>query len=815
MNFLARTSLRCFVAVACLSLAPLGDPPPEQAVAAQALAKSGKKDEAYAKVLEGLEYLPRHPLLLDLAANYAHDLDKNDEAFWYAQLGIQQTASVKEAADLAKDLSALAAKIDPLAADGPSPIASWSNALFDLAKTCNSHKLYVNAVDLLTRLDRTPIGDKAEAELQKIYANKPAVAILLESGLDVPLKSKRTKRSPEQIARDDAKHNTWDTRWKLKGDNYTIETDMGGDFADSVSSAMEQMNRFYRSVFAVKQNGGKTARVTIKLYRSRHEFDEHETEGGKPIAPEVRGFYANNDLKVATYDHRTDGLGLAFTWSTLFHESSHQFTALIAVDIKTLPAWLNEGTASYFEGARLLANGSIETNLVAERRLKPLVESVKSGKPSLKDVVSFAEGGSYPGEDYPVGWGLVYFLHNYEDESGARPYLPLYQEFMVSYRTGGGKEAFPRFVEYFVTKAKQAGITKFEDFEARFKKWILELDDLYFGPPEKADLLIERARREKSAKLADYAIESYRWALRKRPGDALANAELGDLFGAQKDKDHAFFHWRAALAALSSSAEPTAKVLGPTDVTVESLAKSIQDKMVALDKDFAGALNAASTKFEAAIATSAKSLAEKAFPISALYQLEVAEDLCGKPHSLRAAYDEIAQSSKASTDRWHHVATSSDLAGWEAGNGWTADANGVSNAGKSGLTFCQWKGDLEPHFRFDVKVEADFNAETDVVGVIYSANDNALHLAAIFGDGRLMIAKLDEKLEHLGVFPDVPKDKLKSFVFGVERFDDHFDFYVDDVKVGTRKATDNELHGDVGVFVQACRAKFSALRVRQ
>jgi len=192
------------------------------------------------------------------------------------------------------------------------------------------------------------------------------------------------------------------------------------------------------------------------------------------------------------------------------------------------PSWLNEGTASFFEGARLLPNGAVETNLVPEMRLKDLPYFFKQGKPGLEEVVSWFKPGSYEGEYYPFGWGLVYFLQNYENDKSQRIYEPLYHDYMAAYKSGGKHDVLGRFVEYFVTKAKDPAVKNFADFEARWRKWIQELDELYEGPPEKADALVARGRKQRSDKQLDSAVESLRWALRKRPGDVLANFELGE-----------------------------------------------------------------------------------------------------------------------------------------------------------------------------------------------------------------------------------------------------------------------------------------------
>jgi hypothetical protein len=821
-----RLSQAAFVAFLFASVVALPAPAfadlPQQAAEALALAKAGKPQEAYQKVLEALERASDDVQVLTLASSYAHDAGHDDEALWYARLALERVEPGKDAAKQTESLTKLVAVLDPTvvapakgAPAAPSPIDAWASALFDLAKSCAGRKLWVNAVDLLSRLEDTSIGDKATAELAKIYANKQAVAVLLDSGLPVPLKSKRDRKSPEAIAREDAKHATWDARRKYKGDNYTLETDMSSVTAEAMSAAMEQMNKFYRKVFHVKERGGDTARVTIKLYRSRAEFDEHEG-AEKPISPMVRGFFSPSELKVATYDHRTDGLGLGFTWSTLFHESSHQFTHLISADL--VPAWLNEGTASYFEGARLLVNGTIETNLVPEGRLKALAKSLDAietsslgGQPSLKDVVSFYQPGSYPGEYYPYGWGLVYFLQNYEDESANRPYVQIYQDYIASYKTGGKHDPFQRFCDFFVVRAKQPGIETFEQFEAAWRKWIRGLHTTYFGPPSTADLLVTRARRQRDAKQTDNAIETYRWALGKRPGDVVANLELGDLFAAEKDKDRALYHWRAARVGLASLADEHAAIAGSSE-DAAALSATLEGKLTTLDKDFTAALEGARAKFAPAVEERAKLYVEKGRARTALAVLDLADELDGASAAREALRESIRSEASVDLERWRRLPLAADLAGFEASPAFHV-ADGALVGKSQGLAACEWSGALAPHYRFEVRIANA--AKNGVWGVQYSSSANGTYLLGWFPDGHAQLLKLAEQQEDLGVLAPISPAQLGDFVLAVERHEDRFDFYVDGKKVGSRPASGDELSGGIGVFQQGAEVRFSDLRVLQ
>ena len=100
-------------------------------------------------------------------------------------------------------------------------------------------------------------------------------------------------------------------------------------------------------------------------------------------APE--GWWSPGENKVTCYDTRTTTTSLDWMLETLFHEASHQFMTQLESKGGSAPAWLNEGTASYFEGARLLANGTVQTNLIPESRLRGLMYMIETGNPTLHE----------------------------------------------------------------------------------------------------------------------------------------------------------------------------------------------------------------------------------------------------------------------------------------------------------------------------------------------------------------------------------------------------------------------------------------------
>lgn len=805
-----------------LAATPIGDPPPQLAQA-RALLAGGKAAEALEKAKEGLEFAPDLLDLLDLASRAATETGAKDEALWYGALAAEEIADLaapgKSEKAIADALAGRLLEIDPLARKGATTLDAYAASIASIGKECSGKKLYVNAVDLLGRCQGTGAAAAAEAELAKIYGNKKAIEALLDSGLDVPMQPKR-KRSAESIAREDAKHSTWETAHEIKGKQYTIKTDMGLELAESMSFAMEQMNAFYRKVFHVKEfGGGQTARATICVYKSREEFDEGEGSAEDPIDPNVAGFFRPGASYVATYDPRSDERSFAFLWETLFHESSHQFTHMISADL--IPAWLNEGTASYFEGARLRANGVVETNLVPDERLESLEVMLKRTEsnggtgiarraqavPSLAEVVTFYQPGSYPGEYYPFGWGLVYFFLNYEDERSQRVYEKPYQDFMAAYKSGGKHDVQGRFVEHIVTKAKQPGVTSFEQFEARWRAWIHELHALHFGPPEMAERLIERARKQVADKALESAEESYEWALRKRPGDPVASFELAELLAAQKRNDAAIFRYRAAVASLRALEDPSDALPGGGDLTGTDLIEISEGALAKLDPHLRDAMQKADLDFATSVERTAREYSEKELPRASLALLDAAQALYGRASALATLRNEIAKAAGVDTRRWRRLPAADELVEWEAESGWTAQ-EGALAAKAEHPSFCSWRQPLPERYTFEAKIDATgLEGESGFVGMFFGENEHGLQFVGFTADGTAEYGKLEQGWERIGPLPSVKKDQLGSITVRIEVSKESAEFFLGGKSTGKPKKYDPEdLAGRIGFVVQGGQA---------
>lgn len=783
------------------------------AAEATALLEAEKGEEALAKSELALEWSPDSLELLQLASRAADAASQNDKALWYCALALEQ-ANTPEQAATAEALKQRMADLDPLSRKDEAVLAAYAATLLDLGRDCVSRKLWVNAVGMYTRCRGTPSAAAAEAALAKIYEDKHTVEALLDSGLDVPIKPKKRSGAARDAAAQDKKHESWDKAWQIKGDCYTINTNLPRDLAEQMSIAMEQMNRFYRKVFKVKELGGNTARVVLNVYRTRAEFDAHEKENGKPVAKEVKGFFSPGELKVVTYDPRDEGSTLADLWSTLFHESSHQFTHMISADL--IPAWLNEGTASYFEGARLLPNGAAETNLVPPDRLWELKIHLDEGKPTLKDVVSYFQPGSYPGEYYPFGWSLVYFFLNYENDKSQRIYEPLYRDYMAAYKSGGKHDVVGRFVDFFVTKAKDPAVKNFDDFEKRWKAWMLDLHAVYFGGQEKADVLIARGRKQRTNKAYESAVESFRWALRKRPNDVVATFELGDVLATLKQNDSALFQFQAAIRGVRAMADPSKMPTG-SDKTGAQLSTEAQARIVKLNKDFGEKLAKVEDGFVSTATATAKAYSDKGLSLFALSFLDRCEKSFGESRALSDVYTSLRGKNNLDVRRWQRLPVSDDLAAWTGSDRFKGGANAI-HAAKDGGGFLFLKEQPELPYRLETRIECGNPADFCLPGVIFGLNDDSAKIQAILvmPPGIVVASEFDggwnEKADE--AIGTLQPEQFKSFTLALEVGDEGIELFVDGQSIGKKAYPPEKLRGAIGIYAESGDFTFKDLRLK-
>ena len=495
------------------------------------------------------------------------------------------------ATGLTKEVDALAEELDALHPDwnlDGIALDAWIDETYNGFKKARGKKQYRLAGHLIAKLmELDPGNDRLRRDYDKLID---------QAGNEVSggafVAAKVRSKSQAWVARQNAKHESWEDRWERRTEHYDVETNLDYEFFETLCAAMDEVNEFYRLVYDYEK---RAPRVRLAVHRKRSDFDRFSQEViGRPIQSEsVGGYWVSTLNTVAAFDRSYGNPDMTRDdlWITLFHEASHQFMSILMAKNERkgiyTPTWLDEGTASYFEGCQIKADGTIVKNNVAERRLRSwwYLENSER-KHSLEDLIAHprntgpADGTlSYEGEFYPYGWAFVYFLLNYEEndrrvyappitpgqgipaeykavrKAGKLVYREPYLKYLEHFAKEGNKEnsrTYPLEMakKFFVDEVGDPDVPNWDAFENRWRKFTTSLYRELEAGWEFADVLQARCRGYLDAGDFERARITAEQADDKRPNDPetyrlLAEANLG----ADREGDAVYWmfrHWEMA-----------------------------------------------------------------------------------------------------------------------------------------------------------------------------------------------------------------------------------------------------------------------------
>jgi tetratricopeptide (TPR) repeat protein len=532
----------------------------------------------------------------------------------------------------------------------------------------------------------------------------------------------------EWIAKFDAEHADWKDRAKLEHPSYITYTDAGYEVLVRVAEAMEQVNAFYRVFFhhGTKEDGGSVPRINVNIFKNR---DEYLTLGVGPPIKWSGGHFTGTAVETYIPDQG----GFEEMTGTLFHEAAHQFVSLAT----NASGWLNEGLASFFEGTRMLPNGTVLMNLPADHRLFPLAARMEKGwmsgpadgidakdpdvtpqkAPRFRTVLEDKYEWGPPW--YAPTWGVVYFLYNYQDPvDGRYVYRAAFHEFVD--KSGGriGEGAVKNFEEVVLANPEPPikGVDRegaldvrlprtVEELDDVWKAWCLRLRDERQGKVEAARPYKLWARYAAANKDYDVALEHFEKGLVETPEDPELLREFAALL-----LDH--FDNADRAAKLTADAIRILERAEPPD---EKAIEDAERLLVKIDPQ------------QETLAKVEKELAEAARGIVGRYQeaelpmmvMDVAWRLGSELgiSELFAAYEEALRSSGRSLDIWELAYDEESLAGWNA----PGQAAGTAGAFHADGTFLDADFGIYDAARFDFQTLAldkvasgDFSMEARV-----------------------------------------------------------------------------------------------------
>lgn len=367
------------------------------------------------------------------------------------------------------------------------------------------------------------------------------------------------------------KHVAWKDAGKASSKGYVVASNIGYDVLQLATRALEDLSLHYRRAYAADPSM-QVGKTDVQLFRTRADFanafpEAKENEGLKGLLM-TQGGQAEGakkpqfTFKLLSYDPRDEGRPLSFLFETLAHEASHQYMRL-SVGTGNAPHWLDEGMASFYEGAQLGDDGSVQVGLPAWERLRILALLLKADPKILRATIEAPPDKFLSADQYSVAWGLVYWLDQYQKDDGTRPYRPALKRAIEVVRSGTASTGLAVFQRAVLEPAKLA----FDAFEDEWVKAMLALDELESEPEHARDVYLERAQASAAKGRADAAREDFERVLAytaEHPPALLGLASLADVVSEKskklEDKDVTLL-WarRAHRSAARSGDEAVAK----------------------------------------------------------------------------------------------------------------------------------------------------------------------------------------------------------------------------------------------------------------
>ncbi len=637
-------------------------------VKAEHLRGEGDIPAAMAAVQRALERNANSLRALELEAELAqemHDMDRAVHAMhrWSDLVAIAKPSPVPY--KTRKERAEALAELDPEASTWERLVKTYLRELQSLGKEYQKREDFLAALEVYSHmLQIDPRHTTAAAAITEVRrTGGPEVAVEdVFAGADPSF-----GKTPEQIEKENAKHDTWATAWRKNTDNYRYRTDAGYLVLETAAIAMEQMNRFYRKFFRYKLDGGRTPKIEIRIFKSREEY----LELGQSPAEWSGGHFIGS--AVETYIGGVTGTeSIREMYQTLFHEAAHQFVSLTGGFV---PGWLNEAYASFFEGCTILSNGTVEWNQVPPRRLYPLAQRMLVGWMESADDGVRDETGEWAtpfkaptfaqvvAGDYEWGppwyaptWGVVYFLYNYRADDGRTVYRDALHDYYSSFKRGHTPDPVANFEEIVLRGAPLSPVQTLAELDPIWREYILGLRNVHSVTGKREKKLVHYGDAAVTRGEFELAAEFYEEAAEQNPGDI----DILDKLARCQEKLE-----RNALAAATYR-----KLLRELDATGrgdDPLRSSAAKKVLDLDP-----LAARYQRIKRQLSDNGLALAtsyeERGLPTMAL---EIARRMSANFSISKALefYTRVARETGVSLARWRVAYDEHSLAGWSGGGG--------------------------------------------------------------------------------------------------------------------------------------------------
>jgi len=167
---------------------------------------------------------------------------------------------------------------------------------------------------------------------------------------------------------------------------------------------------FYVKVFPEKEI--KKTDVKLNIFTDYTAYLIYQKEQSGQTRHGSMGFYSSKNKEAVVCKAKQEKRFL----ETCYHELSHFF---VNTYFKSVPQWLNEGLAEYFENSKVTSKGVIsEKNNIKIARVKTMIDTRDI---DLKDFLNWDRAKFYKvsfsqdGYGYALGYSIVRFLMNQDE----------------------------------------------------------------------------------------------------------------------------------------------------------------------------------------------------------------------------------------------------------------------------------------------------------------------------------------------------------------------------------------------------------------
>ncbi|MEM7517786.1 MAG: hypothetical protein AAF368_12800, partial [Planctomycetota bacterium] len=410
-----------------------------------------------------------------LLARAHQELDRNDESAHHYDLAYElmnAAGKQKEAKELIRSLN----KVDKNARSRRQLFEKITKRAYEAAKKLKKEGSTERAIEQLENISSIAAGKDAPAAMELL-------AELRKASERVDLDAAGSEESKPDVY----------PLHHASSERYDLSCNLEPEVVQLIGETMDHIFDYYVTLY-FDGDESKVAgeRATIRIHPDKKTMLGDWSGGSAP-----EGWWSPGTKTVVSFDTRTSSGTLDALLETLFHEASHQFMTLMTKGGRA-PAWLNEGTASFFEGAVAMADNRVLWPDAALGRLMNLSIMLERGSgPKPLDVITYNDPGSYPGEYYAFGWGYIYYLQQWEDpETLEYVYRPLYGDFRDEITSKGG-DSLELFEKYFLGKKSPRGHKTFAEFEKDWIDWIQNtVKPLHHkGNPGRRDLRLSEVER--------------------------------------------------------------------------------------------------------------------------------------------------------------------------------------------------------------------------------------------------------------------------------------------------------------------------------